>query len=535
MPKGIGFDSTGPRVHSRRDLLQYSLGALAATGAGAVLDSSAMATGAFAATAGMPRRGGRLRVGMSGGGSGDTLNADYAAENLDFARATQLYDVLAEQDLKGFLIPSLATEITPNKDFTSWTIRLRKDVTFHNGKPLISEDARFTMQRIVKNALFGAAGFDLVDVANIKIIDKHTLRVPCKVPYSTLPWAFFNYGFAGIAPSVGYNPKKPVGTGPFMFKSFTPGQESVFVKNPNYWLDGADGKPLPYVDEVVITNYTDETSMVNALISGVVDCIAPLTYISKVALQSAGQKSLVFNAGFWVPFTMRCDIPPFNHVDVRQAFRLMVDRPQMIKQVFGGYGLVGNDIFSTQDPAVDHAIPQRVQDISKAKFLLKKHGLEKMSTTLVTGPIFNGSVQAATVFAEQAAAAGVKVNLKQTTVTDYYGPNYLKWDFAQDWWGPNPYLVTASQATAKGAGLNEAHFSNARYNSLYKQALALPTGSRQTEIIHEMNMIDYNEGGYIIPFYSPLVDGFSPKLVGPVSNVVGSLSGQYFKSFWFKK
>lgn len=530
MPTVIGNGITGPRVHTRRAVLQYSLGAIAAAGAGTLLGPDGLA----AASVVKPKRGGRLLVGMSGGGSGDTLNAGHAAENLDFARAAQLYDVVVQQDLNGDFTPSLAEELTPNKDFTVWTIRLRKGVTFHNGKSLKAEDVRFTMQRIVTTQLFGAAGFGLVDIKNMKIVDPLTLQVPCSVPYSTFPYAFYNYGFAGIIPAVGYNPNKPVGTGPFMYKSFTPGEESVFVKNPNYWAEGEDGKPLPYVDEVVITNYTDETSMVNAQISGVVDCIAPLTYVSTDALKSAGQKTLIYNAGFWVPFTLRTDIPPFNEVEVRQAFRLIVDRPQMIDQVFGGYGVLGNDIFSIQDPAYDHAIPQRVQDIDKAKFLLKKHGLQPMTTTLVTGPIFDGSVEAATVFAEQAAAANVKVNLKQTTVTDYYGPNYLKWDFAQDWWGPNPYLVTASQATVKNAPINECHFSNARYNELYTQALAQPIGPKQTELIHEMCLIDYDEGGYIIPFYAPLVDGFSPNLVGPVKNVIGSLSGQYFKSFWFK-
>ena len=528
MPAPQENDLVARNVLSRRALLQYSMGAAAAAGVGTLIGVD----GASAAL-GKPIRGGTLRVGMSGGGSGDTLNAGHAAENLDFARAAQLYDVVTQQELNGTVVPSLAQELTPNKDFTVWTIRLRKGITFHNGKGLRAEDVRFTMQRIVSSKLFGAAGFSLVDIKNIKILDPWTLQVPCSVPFSTFPNAFYNYGFTGVIPSVGYNPSKPVGTGPFMFKSFTPGQESVFVKNPNYWVNGEDGKPLPYVDEVVITDYTDETSMVNALISGVVDCIAPLTYVSQSVLKSAGQSTLAYNAGYWVPFTMRTDVAPFNEVDVRQAFRLIVNRPQMLEQVFGGFGALGNDIFSIQDPEYDHAIPQRVQNIDHAKFLLKKHGLDGMTTTLVTGPIFDGAVQAATVFAQQASAANVKVNLQQTTVSNYYGPNYLKWHFAQDWWGPNPYLTAASQATANGAPINECHFHNARYNQLYKQALSLPVGPRQAEVVHEMCKIDYDEGGYIIPFYAPNVDGFSPKLVGPVKNVIGSLSGQYLRSFWF--
>ena len=160
-----------------------------------------------------------------------------------------------------------------------------------------------------------------------------------------------------------------------MLKSFTPGQQSVFVRNPNYWEDGADGKPLPYLDEVVITDYSDETSQVNALISGAVDCIDLLSYESIAPLKAGGQEYLVSDGGSWVPFTMRVDVAPFNEVDVRQAFRLIVNRPQMLEHVFGGYGLVGNDIFAIEDPEYDHAIPQRVQDIEQAKFLLNKHGI----------------------------------------------------------------------------------------------------------------------------------------------------------------
>jgi peptide/nickel transport system substrate-binding protein len=544
MSEHLGQPLVGLSAHSRRDFLGYSLKAVAAAGAGTLLAacsssgtkaaSSATSKSATSVAATRPKRGGTLTVGLTGGGSGDTINAGHAAENLDFTRMTQLYDVLVEADLNSILQPALAEEITANSDSTVWTIRLRKGVTFHNGKDLTSEDVLFTINRIVSEKTFGAAGFTLVDVKNIKIVDPLTLQVPCLSPYSTFQYAFYNHGFAGIIP-VGYDPTKPVGTGPFMYKSFTPGQESVFVKNPNYWQDGEDGLPLPYVDQLVISDYSDESSMVNALVSGAVSAISPLTPPSIAALTGGGKSHTVSEAGYWVPFCMRTDVAPFNLVDVRQAFRLLVNRPQMLEEVYSGLGTVGNDLFAVTDPAYDTSLPQRVQDIEQAKFLLKKHGLENMTTTLVTGDIYNGAVQAATVFAEQAKAAGVTVNLSNIPSSTLYGPNYLKWTFSQDWWGPNPYLIDVSQATLNTAPINECHFDNAQYNQLYSEALAAPFGStKQTDIVHEMMTIDYNEGGYIIPFFAPSIDGYAPNVVGPVPNKIGPLSGGFFKTFWFK-
>ncbi len=80
---------------------------------------------------------------------------------------------------------------------------------------------------------------------------------------------------------------------------------------------------------------------------------------------------VVSKTGSWYPFTMRVDQAPFNDARVRQAMRLIVDRVEMNKVCQKGLGKIGNDIFLPYDPAYDHSIPQRVQDIDQAKSLLK--------------------------------------------------------------------------------------------------------------------------------------------------------------------
>ena len=108
--------------------------------------------------------------------------------------------------------------------------------------------------------------------------------------------------------------------------------------------------------------------------------------------------------------------------------------------MFGGYGTIGNDMFGAFDPDFAHTFPQRVQDIAQAKSLLKAAGHSDLSVQLVTSTLTGGVVQAAEVFATQAAAAGVKVAVSQQDLTSYYANSFLKVPFSQDNWEYAPYL-----------------------------------------------------------------------------------------------
>ena len=201
--------------------------------------------------------------------------------------------------------------------------------------------------------------------------------------------------------------------------------------------------------------------------------------------------------------------------------RLLVDRQQMLDLVFGGFGTLGNDVFGIWAPEYDHSLPQRHQDIDQAKSLLKAAGAEGLHVTLVTSDIAQGTVLAAQVFAQQASEAGVSVSVDDVTVNEFYGTNYLKWPFAQDYWFYNFYLPQVSLATLPSAPFNETHWDNARYNSLYAQAIATVDPALRTEIAQEMQRIEYDQGGYIIPFFPPVIDGFGANVGGLVPSKIG--------------
>jgi peptide/nickel transport system substrate-binding protein len=537
-PPGSG-GAAGPLGASRRSLLKaaFGIGALGSAGAAMTLISACdtatrSVPAASTKAASVPRRGGVLRAGLSGGASSDTLNPLATVTNVDSARASQLFDPLV-----GFGSSSaqpvlqLAEEITPNTDATAWTIRLRSGVSFHNGKSLSADDVIYTFRTIMnpKSPGDGAALLSTLDVSGMTKLDDLTVRLPFTSPFSPLLPTLASYYFPVIP--VGFNPARPVGTGPFRYGSFTAGVRSYFPRNDNYWEEGR-----PYFDAISITEFADETSQINALLSGQVDVIDLLSADAVPTLRSGGMQVHISSGGGFIPFTMRVDRAPFNDHRVRQAFRLMVDRGQMRELVFGGYGRLGNDVYSPWDPVYDHSLPQREQDLSQAKFLLKQAGQEHLVVELVTADISAGAVQSALVLAQQAQSAGVTVNVRQLTTTDFFGPNYLKWTFAQDNWAYNPYLPTVGFADAPGAAFDETGFgpSDPAYTSLYRQALATTDKAKQTEICHQMQQIYYNYSGYVIPNFQPQIVGSTAKVQGiPPSPVGESFNNFEFRNMWF--
>ena len=287
----------------------------AAMGAGFLAGASVLGTAdpAAANTASTaapltPKHGGTLTIGMTGGGADDTITPLVWPSDLDGLRVFQLYNSLTALDKNAQPQLSLAEEFTPNSNATEWTVRLRKGITFHNGKPLSVDDVIYTYQQIAnpKNPLTGSILLAPVDIANIKKLDSLTMRIPCHTPYQSFYSNQACYQFM-IIPEGSHNSTVKVGTGPFKYQSFTPGEQSTFVRNENYWQTG-----LPYVDTVVITDYADDTSQVNGLTSGQVDIVGALLGDDVATVKASGYKVLIEDGGEYAPFTMRVDQPPFN-------------------------------------------------------------------------------------------------------------------------------------------------------------------------------------------------------------------------------
>jgi len=240
----------------------------------------------------------------------------------------------------------------------------------------------------------------------------------------------------------------------------------------------------------------------------------------------------------WTPICMRVDAPPFNDVRVRRAMRLIANRPQMVSQALDGHGRIGNDLYAPFDEAYNRALPQRHQDIAQARSLLRAAGRSDLRVDLQTTNGAVGMNEGAQVFAQQARAAGVTVNVKILDSQAFYSDNYLKWAFSTDFWGSRNYLSQVAAGSLPTSPYNETHWpANKKFLSLYSQALRTVNRKKQREILHEMQKMEYDSGGYIIWGFSTLLDGYSTKVKGLKTGDKGVLPlngfGHGYRTIWF--
>ena len=514
----------GTRV-SRATFLKGAAGVVGLGAAGPLLGAAS----ARAASSAKPVYGGTLNVAYPGGGTSETLNPTLGVTPIDESRIQALFDplVLVNADLS--TRPGLALDWIPNKDATVWEVKLRPGVTFHNGKTFGPDDVIYSLHQMAKSTSAALPFVSNIRLGELKAINATTLRIPLTLPDASLKENFVYYN-TWIMQNGETNFSRPVGTGPFKFQSFTPGQQSVFVKNPHYWQSGK-----PYVNTLKILSVTDPSARLNSLLSGQIDAMALMPYAQAKAHQSVGDITvLVGKAPQALVFYMETTKAPFNDNRVRTAMKLIANRPALVADAISGYGTVGNDIMGKGLAFYDNSIPQRTQDIAKAKSLLKAAGHEKLSVTMQISNLIPGFIESATLFAQQATAAGVTVKLQTVDASAYFNPSltYLKMLFAESQWPVQSLKFFYQQSLASNAPYNESHWQSSSFNNLLQKAIGELNQAKAQAYWNQLQEIQWNQGGYICWTNADYVDALSTKVKGLAPSSAGILGNHSFLDAW---
>ena len=248
--------------------------------------------------------------------------------NLVFNGLTRIREDLTTQ-------PDLAETWDHSDDLRRWTFHLRHGVKFHNGRELVADDVIAFFKRIMDPASAAPSRSNYTMVANVSAQDPYTVIFELSYPYG---------GFADILADrqAKITPReladdlsrKPIGTGPFMFQSYTPGDRMILVKNPDYFEKG-----LPKLDGVVIRIIPEPSVKAAALQSGDIDVIwnLPLDQVKTLSADPGLHVESVAT-GSWDAAIMNNLIPPFNDARVRRAFQLAVDKRDVVDLVLFGEG-----------------------------------------------------------------------------------------------------------------------------------------------------------------------------------------------------
>jgi peptide/nickel transport system substrate-binding protein len=501
---------------------------LAACGGGGKLGGSSASSGSSSGglaelPGGTPVRGGTFTLGVLSGGGSETVNPGALTINADFCRAYQLYNLLFYPGRKiNPIVPGLALSAESNAAATVWTFHLRDGVVFHNGKPFTADDLVWNFQHIWRDPQNFGNGFlaGLVDFQKVRKTGRLIVEVPLLTPFAAFPSIFSYQNFAILQNGATAKTAavSPVGTGPFKFKSFTPGSQSVFVANKDYWEQGK-----PYVDEVVVnSSFTDNTSVLNALLAGDIDLFPSLPLVSARQQLASKQMQILQSpvAAQTYAFVLRVDKGPFADNRVRTAFKLLLDRPALIDGAFAGFGTPAYDL---QGPYCEYYAADliRKQDVERATSLFKSAGVLGHTFTIQTSNAYPGYVESATLLSQQAQKAGVTVAVNQTSAATYYTPagGFLTGDFRQELNEPWTSLGEGYRADlALTAPYNETHWGyqpGGKHDEVVlSQAIAETDKAKAQDLWHEVQLQQFNQGGWLWWGNLPYVDAAANNVRG---------------------
>ncbi|MEV1023330.1 ABC transporter substrate-binding protein [Streptomyces sp. NPDC050264] len=457
-----------------------------------------------------PRRGGRLRAAFAGGGASETLDPHLANLFADVARAKALYDKLADYGADLSAVPRLAEEWKANRTLDRWDVTLR-EATFHDGSPVTARDVLHSYRRIADpaQAFRAKASLEPIDLAASRATGERTLTFVLKRPTAEFPNVMAAFGAYIVPEDASDFDRKPIGSGPFRLVSFAPGRNAVYRRNDAYW-DGA-----PHLDELEIVVANEESARINALLGGQIEYAHELAPATARAHEGQGQVEIVRLRGSAMQaFAMKTDRPPFDDKRVREAFFLIADRKELVDGALSGAGQIGNDLFGKGYEYYADSLPQRAQDLDRARSLLKEAGADKLRVTLDTSDVAAGFTEAAGIFRDQAAKAGVTITVKTGSKDSYWSDILDSGTLCCYRSGAMPIEAHLSQRLLTDSTTNATHWQHKDFDALYQQAQSTRDKDARAEVYRRMQRRLYTEGGFLVWGFADWIIATAPKVGG---------------------
>lgn len=464
-----------------------------------------------------PKDGGVLRIGVSSGGLAADNNPNNAFADADFTRAAALYDKLTDYDDKGEIEYALAESMEPNKAATQWRINLRQGVHFQDGSEFTAKDVLYTWRKILAGQWKTSNLLEVIDLEKTSTPDPLTIDVVLKRPVGTFPEFLAAEGMFIVKD--GFDDYKSAnGTGAFDLVRWTPTDRAVLKRKDNYWR----GKS--HLDGLEVIELTDVKSAANALRSGQIDVLPRVSSEDIPALKDDKSVYLAVQPGTIGPsFYMRSDKKPFDDPNVREAMKYAIDRQQCLDVASAGIGEVGNDLPGPASEYYATTLPQRKYDPEKAKQLLKKSGLTKVSVTLTVGASNPAMAPCAQVFQQSAKKAGIDIKIQTIPASDVYNRDagYLQRTFGQTEYNGLPIEIFVPGFLFDGARNNDTHYADAAFEKKYWEAVGAPDAAERKVLLGEIQKDIWENKGFIIWGLTGIVFAFSADVHG-AAGVLGA-------------
>lgn len=442
--------------------------------------------------------------------------------------------------------PDLATSWEVSDDGLTYTFKLRDDVKWQNvapvnGRPFVADDVVATFERI--RTLPGFQRYMLEEVASITAPDEHTVVITLSKPFAPLLNFMANHHM-WILPREGVDGKfdlasTAIGTGPFILKSRTPNVETIFEKNPDYYV-----KDRPYLDGIRRLTISDQGARIAAFRNGEAATLAALSPEELENVKKTNPDAVIDEAPYatlnmtWVNVTKK----PFDDLRVRKAISLAIDRKGLGEAIFGE----GGEIPGVIPPAVGKwALPkadrERLyrQDIEEAKKLLADAGHPNgFETSILTTPGYGAQVtRVAEWIAEDLKAIGIQAKLDVVEYANYVTNRWPKLQYDMAVGLQTPFLEPDEWLRAQlrtGASRNWYGISDPELDAMLDEQRTIIDEEERVDLVHEIQTYVATDLMNPIPLWSqttrtprqPFVKGWNP---------IGSYGYPWMEDVWIDK
>ena len=545
-------DEIPNKRQSRRSFLKSSsvaVGAALATTATVGLPNTAIAKPKRA----IPKRGGILRFATRSEAHGIDPHANLIYNvSQSLAATTQgLLDLAPNLEPT----PGIATEWNVSDDLRTYTFKLRKGVTFHNGTKVNAAAVKWNFERILDPKIghtYTRSALENIDT--MTVLDQHTLRCTLKQPSAVFLSNVTYYPCNLIAPNSGYQADIiPVGCGPFKFKSWKSWDRTELVRFEDYFETDAGGNPLPYLDGIVGLPKKQDRARLVALKNGDVDLIDHMGYADAGQFRRRHAKDFqtwnIPQVGTaWVGFNLKTGPFSYQNPDghiLRKAAAHAIDRDAIHESIFYGLGTSVHGFYGPNSPWHMPDITRGPAfDPDQARSLLRKHKLQNTPIILIARQDYAYMHQAGDLVRAMWEEVGFKVIYEikpNATLREKYRlgstqAGHYDADSTASGYRPDPdswfyrSILSSSPSTKLRLGYNSE-----RADKLIQEARITRDRSKRVELYTAVENIINQDLPLIYTHTVPLLQGgvrnlkgYEPAFAGPFSTARSGIRTAYF-------
>jgi peptide/nickel transport system substrate-binding protein len=476
-----------------------------------------------------------------------SLDPAYAKDNTVIWPVNQIYNGLVEMDDSLHIKPSLAKKFEISMDCKTYTFHLRTDVCFHNhpkfknsvGRHVTAYDFVYSFLRIIdpKVASPGFSLFKMVekpyDGVGFKVLNDSVFQIKLQRPFASfLGLLAMPYCFVlprEVVEFYGADFRShPVGTGPFMLKTWREGEKLVLVKNPQYFEIDASGNRLPYLDAVAVTFISDKQSEFLEFMKGNLDFLSGVNAAYKdEMITRAGQLNPKYRNRF------RMEVLPYLNTeylafmldstktgdkiilskDFRTAINYGFDRAKMVKYLRNNlctpayWGIIPVGLPGFSEEGIHYTY-----DPDKARNYLTKAGYPngrglpeiKLTTT-------SDYLDICEFIQHELSQIGIKISIEVSPLASFKqnkasgNLSFFRSSWIADYPDAENYLSLFFSQNFSPNGSNYSHFKNNTYDEMYLKAIVEPDLQKRMILYEKLNSIIVDQAVIIPLFYDRVV------------------------------